>query len=52
MRILFCIIALAALAVGIWGIMKEEYIIAFIMFFVIALQISNFFNYKKNRHGR
>lgn len=47
MRILFVIIALAALGVGGVAIYKEEYVIAFAMLFVVGLQVVNFLNYKK-----
>lgn len=49
MRITFIVLAIIALVVGIYALTKEEYIIAFAMFFVIALQVINLLKYHPKR---
>lgn len=49
MRITFIVIAIIALVVGIYALIKAEYIIAFAMFFVIALQVINLLKYHPQR---
>ncbi len=49
MRVTFIVIAVVALAVGVCALIKEEYVIAFAMFFVIALQVMNLLKYHPQR---
>ena len=47
LRILCVVIGLAAIAVGVVAVYKEEYIIAAGMLFVAVWQVINFYKWKK-----
>lgn len=52
MLVLFYLIILAALGVGCYAVLKEEYVIAVAMAFVVFLQVVNILNHKKRRRRR
>ncbi len=52
MLVLFYVIILAALGVGCYAVLKEEYVIAIAMAFVVFLQVMNVLNHNKKRKRR
>ncbi|MBM6670658.1 hypothetical protein H6B14_07760 [Phocaeicola coprophilus] len=49
MLVLFYLIILAALGVGCYAVLKEEYVIVIAMVFVVFLQVVNILNHKKRK---